>query len=98
MWARPTYHLEELQGFYIEIVAHYFQKSFSEGIVPYQWKLANVTPVHKKSSREQTSLPNLYYILDIREHINESNALIFGVKQTYLDRATWLRFVQSMCN
>ena len=27
-----------------------FQKSFSEGIVPYQWKLANVTPIHKKGS------------------------------------------------
>ena len=32
-----------------------FQKSFSEGIVPYQWKLANVTPIHKKGSRKLRS-------------------------------------------
>ena len=29
-----------------------FQKRFSECIVPYQWKLANVTPIHKKGSRK----------------------------------------------
>ena len=32
-----------------------FQKSFSEGVVPYQWTLANVTPIHKKGSRKLRS-------------------------------------------
>ena len=32
-----------------------FQKSFSEGIAPYQWKLANVTPINKKGSRKLKS-------------------------------------------
>jgi len=32
-----------------------FQKSFSEGIVLHQWKLANVTPIHKKGSRKLRS-------------------------------------------
>ena len=32
-----------------------FLKSFSEGIVPIQWKWANVSPIHKKSSRKLRS-------------------------------------------
>ena len=31
----------------------------------------------------------------IREHLNESNAWAFEVKQTNLDRAPWLRFHQA---
>ena len=32
-----------------------FRKSFSEGIAPKMWKIANVTPIHKKGSRKLRS-------------------------------------------
>jgi len=32
-----------------------FQKSLKSGKVPYEWKIANVTPIHKKDSRSHLS-------------------------------------------
>ena len=42
----------EMQGCSVETVLIIFQKIFSGGIVPNQWKLANVIPIHKKGSRK----------------------------------------------
>ena len=68
-----------------------FSKSFSEGIIPIQWKLANVTPIYKykkgnkKLRWNYTSFSYIYYLQDIRENLNESYAWAFGTKQTNLD-------------
>jgi hypothetical protein len=31
-----------------------FNKSLDEGVLPEEWKLANIVPVHKKGEREST--------------------------------------------
>lgn len=36
-------------------LARIFQKSIHNGVLPNQWKTANVTPVHKKGPKDKTS-------------------------------------------
>ena len=42
-----------------------FNRSFSSGRVPVQWKLANISPVHKANERDpvdnNTTDPSLFY-------------------------------------
>lgn len=43
--------LKELANVLAELLAIVFRASLTEGIVPYQWKQANVTPLFKKGSK-----------------------------------------------
>jgi hypothetical protein len=49
--------LKELASELSDILCHFFQQSLDKGVIPLEWKLANISPLFKKNDR---SLPSNY--------------------------------------
>ena len=47
--------LKEIQEFLVIPTYHLIRKSLDEGIVPDDWRTANVSPIYKKGCRDQAS-------------------------------------------
>ena len=75
------YILKELSSELSETLTHFFQQSIKEGVIPDEWKLANICPLFKKKDR---SLPCNYrpvsltcILCKVLEHIVCSNLMSF---------------------
>ena len=64
-----------------------FNKSFSNGMLPADWKIANITPIHKKGNESQIPLTSI--VCKIAEKIVRSRITTFWSTHHQISLATW---------
>ena len=81
-------YVKKLASVISQPLAIIFRKSIAEGVVPQEWKRANITPLFKKGSRSD---PGNYRPVSLTSHVGKILEAI--VKEKLITRSSYVTFI-----